>query len=126
MSGLDCLLNHPEVASRSCEECKLFVFDETGKKMMRGGKPVKRPQGAVPPCRQCPKESPEKAHEHELSPRNQQVVAYYLKHRAAGGLPMDELTQSRLAIVDSLVRRADQKTLAQSVALELLPLFVRK
>ena len=71
------LLEHPEVATRSCGDCKKWLYDlQTGKKVLRGGKEVKRPKGTLPPCHSCPKKSPEEAHEYELSDRN--VLAYRL------------------------------------------------
>lgn len=113
------MLRHPEVASRSCDECKLWVFDEQGKKQISRGKPV--PMGkAKPPCRMCPKKSPEEAHQYELSRKNALTVQMYYTTRAMNGTNLsdearqDSRLQSNLAIVDRIIRphEAEQATSA--------------
>lgn len=104
----------------------MYVFGKDGKKELRGGEPVKRPPGAKPPCRGCPKKSPEQAHEYELSPRNRRLYWYYLRHRATGCEPMDEVTRERFAIIDPIVRSAENGALAQSIVTGMVALFGKK
>lgn len=119
------IFEHPEVATRPCDECRLFVFDERGEKATRGGQPIRRPPGASPPCKACPKKSPREAHRYELSPRNLRLVSCFMRRRATGDIPMDEATRERFSVIDAIVRRNERTSLARSIAAELLPLLVK-
>lgn len=115
IKGLACLLRHPEVANRSCETCKLWQFNErdglTGKKgeiAERNGVKLKRI--GPPPCKACPKESPEKAKQHELSDRNYRTLELYYASRAMGcvnltdDMKRDAILQRNFSIIDRIVR----------------------
>lgn len=108
MTGLATLLRHPEVATRSCESCKLWQYDDSGKIAERRGKPLKRI--GPTPCGQCPKKSPEQAHEYELSSRNLQAVEFYYLTRAMNGLNLsdelkrDAIVQRNISIIDRIVK----------------------
>lgn len=104
--------------------CKQFVFDERGHVVKRGGKPIKR--NGNPPCRLCPKKSPEEAHQYELSPRNLRLLDYFLKHQAAGGMPMDEATKDRFAIIDTMLKKADQASLVKLLVAEIVPFLTKR
>jgi hypothetical protein len=108
-------LRHPEVANRSCDECKLWQFNEkdglTGKKGQiaeRAGHKLRRI--GAPPCKTCPKESPEKAKEHELSERNYRTLELYYASRAMScanltdDMKRDAIVQRNFAIIDRIVR----------------------
>ncbi len=104
------MLCHPEVASRSCEDCAKWLYDEkTGRKMERGGQPLARPAGTPTPCWNCPKKSPQEAKLIELSRKNMAAYDYYLMARAplGGRLPADLTTLRNHAIIEQQVRHAE-------------------
>jgi len=118
--GLTCLLRHPEVATRSCSECKLWVFDESGAKSVgRGGRHVRRT--GLPPCRLCPKKSPEFARHYELNGRNLATVDLYYATRAMSGSNLteeqksDQRLISALAMIDRIVRPYEAEQATSSV-----------
>jgi hypothetical protein len=84
--------------------------------------PCVRPAKTPPPCRQCPKESPEKAHEHELSEKNWRAYAHYQQMRAVGPTSeerADPIVRRNAAIIDQVVRQQEAKQAAQMTAGEL-------
>jgi hypothetical protein len=112
---LACLLRHPEIANRSCETCKQWQFNDrdglTGKKgeiAERAGHKLRRI--GPPPCKTCPKESPEKAHEHELNDRNYKTLELFYAARAmncsnlSDDLKRDAILQRNFSIIDRIVR----------------------
>ena len=132
------ILFHPGPASIDCEECKRFIFDlKTGRRETfksgpkREEKPCVRPGKILPPCDQCPKESPEKAHEHELSDRNRQTVRLYHQVRATQGgcmteaMKADRLLARNLAIVDQLYREWEREQAAKELAYQVAVLYQR-
>lgn len=85
-AGVRLVLYHPVAASISCSECQKWFYDfRTGKRQERGGQPVPRPAKITPPCWECPKESPEQAHEHELSEKNKAAYRFAQEVRATHG-----------------------------------------
>lgn len=85
------------------------MFDEkTGLKAISRGKPIPRP--GSPPCRTCPKKSPEQAKHYELSRKNHKTVQLYYTTRAMTGanlsdaMRQDAILQKNLTIVDQIVR----------------------
>lgn len=116
------LLEHPEVATRPCERCMAFMYDPNGKQIKVNGEPMKRPAGTLPPCWDCPKKSPEHAHEFELSTANQRLLGYFLQARACGwNVPMDDLTRERFGVIDVILRAFEQQSLAAQFAGTLVP-----
>lgn len=108
------LLLHPEVAYRSCEDCKKFIYNhETGVREdwpPGSGRPVPRPPGMLPPCsigpKACAKISPEA--NVELNERNQRVYRHYLECRATGTFPDDPIVRENAAIIRSIEDAADR------------------
>ena len=45
--------DHPGLAYRNCDECKLYVYNKSGEIQKRNGKPEKRP--SPPNCSKCKK-----------------------------------------------------------------------
>lgn len=86
---------------------------------MRGGQPLRRV--GPPPCKTCPKESPTKAREHELSARNRRVVELYHTTRAMRGANLtesqqqDQIVQRNLTIVDRVMRSHEADLAALSL-----------
>ena len=108
-------LEQPEVHDLDCRECSLYIYDpKDWKPVLRGGQKQRR-FGMPPPCAQCPKESPAKAAQHELSVKNREAVHFYLSQRAMNwqGLSEDErqdqVLQRNMAIVDSIMRRFESQ-----------------
>jgi hypothetical protein len=73
----------------------------------------KKPDGTLiqpPPCKECPKKSPEEAPGYELTLGNWQAYQFYLRVRATNGAILtdrmkdDEILLSNLAAIDSIMR----------------------
>jgi hypothetical protein len=122
------LLFHPGPARIDCAECKRFIFDhKTGdQKTYKAGasgeeKPCVRPQNVPTPCHECPKESPQKCKEHELSRKNRMTLRLYYEVRATSGQCLtpamrgDRLLMRNLAIVDGIYRQFEQDQMARSI-----------
>lgn len=96
------LLSHPKRASRSCEDCRKFLFNEEEEISRRpandpNGKPNRRPLNTSLPCAigmdsksdRCPK-IPKSApaisdlYAETLSERNRQALNHYLECEAVG------------------------------------------
>lgn len=104
------ILAHPEVAYRSCQDCKAWIFDhKTGKKEMRNGQPIPRLPGVKLPCeisaglpedvreRACAKICPTAGV--ELSEKNWQAYMHYLGCKATSLFPDDPIVRRNAAII---------------------------
>jgi len=121
-------LFHPEAAGLSCEECKQWIYDiKTGKKMTRGGRSQRRQPGQATPCHECPKGSPEKAKESELSTKNWRTWDLYRRDKAIGCLTQqqrqDRILQRNFLIVDQIYQAWTQRQAAEGLAEQLAVLF---
>jgi hypothetical protein len=82
---------------------------KTGRREMRGGKPIPRGPKLKTPCWECPKNSPEEESQHVLSDKNRQLLALYYEIKATHGrcmtdrLAADPLLRHKLAIVGRIV-----------------------
>jgi len=99
-------LTHPEVATRSCDDCKVFRYDEkTGCRAEFLGKPIKRFPGELLPCQQvdhrgescCKKISPEA--DVALWPHNAAAYEHYRRCKAVCRFPEDSLVEANAAII---------------------------
>ena len=115
------------MATRTCEECKLWLYDEHGAKRQKFGEDVKRPDkgpGSFTDCetsKKCAKGNPQKAAEYELSERNQRMLEYYYRVRATGGnCPLDTITRRQLSVIDRILRPHE----AQQAVAAVLPLVM--
>lgn len=125
MSGLTCLLRHPEVATRSCSDCKTWIYDDKGEiQTTRGKQKMRRPANSKTPCRTCPKKSPEQAHEYELSDKNRKAVDLYFAVRGGAelrdDLKHDAILARNMGIIDRIMRQYEQEQAATSVVSPLL------
>ena len=104
---------HPEITSRSCEDCKTYLYNDTRERMglpvIRAGRQELR-GNAPTPCRWCPKlpadvpsseACPEKAV--ELSQRNYKCLAHYLECRAVGRFPDDAIVRRNAMVIRSVM-----------------------
>lgn len=88
--------------------------------------PCVRPAKTAPPCGQCPKQSPEKAHEHELSDKNWRAYAHYQQARAVGlteAERADPIVRRNFAVIDQVVRQHEASQAAKMTAAELARVF---
>jgi hypothetical protein len=126
VEGLKLWVLHPEVATRSCDECKRFVFDDNGKKMMRGGNPVPRQPGANPPCRTCPKISPENEKNCTLSEKNWKTIQLWYQSKATGGnVPLDDIARENLGLVQYVMDAVSTVENAKATMMAMAPLMVK-
>jgi len=111
------LLSHPEVAFRSCEDCKRHVYDpKTGRRHTdrNTGRPLRRPPKARPPCAACPKcrddteKTPEVGGKVSLSPKNRRTLQCYYEQLAGGGVVTDPITRKNLGIIAELFDQHDR------------------
>lgn len=92
----------------ACETCKKYLVkfswstgEGTGEPLTYESgpgerKPVLRQANQPTPCDKCPKESPEKEHNHILTESNCRALQHYREHRSVGfrGMTEDELADS--------------------------------
>lgn len=86
--------------------------------LLRGGSPT--------PCHICPKESPEKAKELELTPQNWRAWVWYQTAKATGLTEeerRDPIVRQIFAVLDPIARSFNAKTDAHYVAAELSKIF---
>lgn len=107
------MLNYPRIASRSCQDCATYVYNEDGTPTMRAGIHQKRPQGMPTPCHTCPKiptgvmPVPENAL--ELTPRLARAYRHYRGCKAVGRFPIhphgeDEIVVDNARIIAGVER----------------------
>jgi hypothetical protein len=131
------LLFHPGPARIECGECARFVYDlDTGEKKTyaatvdgeRVQLPQVRPKGSPTPCNVCPKQSPAKAVEFELSEKNWAAYAFYLQARAVGlteSERVDPIVRKNFAIIDAAVTAWEMNHGARLQAAEFARLFAK-
>lgn len=126
------LLFHPGAASVTCEECRKYIYDDTWKrKTYRAGprreeRPCLRPDSIPTPCERCPKESPSKAKEYDLSRRNRKAFDAYLRFRAAGPRGrIDSVAERNMAIIDDLYREWERKAIGREIAMRVSELLAK-
>jgi len=127
MYGVRLVLLHPAVAARSCDDCRAFVFDDRpdgfGRRLTRGGHPVRRPAGAPTPCSWCPKQpaavsgvrTPDTAV--ELSPHNWRAYAHYRECKATGHFPDDPIVRRNAALIAQAERVEERLAQLNAAAL---------
>lgn len=120
------------MATRPCETCKLYVFDEYGEMVLgRDKKPLSR-GGFDPPCRTCPKQSPAKAHEFELTEKNWRALAFYRKVKATNGACLtvesanDKFVSRNLMILDRIFMGHERKLQSDSLVNGLTQVLLQK
>ena len=130
------MLVHPEIASRSCEDCKKWMYDDNIQRMgppviLRGEK-VERSARQKPKCEWCPKiplgvePCPENAE--ELSLKNVDAFLHYKTCKAVGAFPLDPIVYQNARIireVEDLAERAERRDSADAIAAALIARFGR-
>jgi hypothetical protein len=105
---------HPEVAGRSCDDCKKHIYnEETGVRQewpKGSGKPMPRPKGTFPPCgygaTKCPKGSPEAGK--EWTAENRLAYQYHLECKATGQFPDDAVVRRNAGIIQRIMEQIDR------------------
>lgn len=124
-------LNRPALLKFSCAECQQFVYDlETGERQKTCNGLVdvlriKGPDGKPnTPCKECPKESPEREAEFILTDANRRTYQLYLEVQATAGARLtDAMRQDRwllrnLAIVHRVVEESKQAMQARAQGMQ--------
>jgi hypothetical protein len=98
------LLFHPRIAARSCDDCRAWLYDETGARVLRAGQPVARPANTPTPCSACPKipaSAPVRTSVHaiELSERNRAAYSHYLGCLATRAFPDDPIVRRNASVI---------------------------
>ena len=106
------IADHPQVAFRSCDDCRKYIYDDKGEiTLWRGEKALRN--GAKVPCdtaKGCPKghyDDPV-----ELSDQNRRYYEYHSEIEIMGGIPENEQFRwvtRRLALVADLKSSIKQK-----------------
>ena len=110
------LLTHPEVAYRSCEDCKRWIYDDkTGERRnLRTGEPMERPRGVPTPCLRCPKctgvrrPNPTDGSKATLSEKNMKTLALYYEHQAAPMLISDPIVRRNFGLIHRILAAYDR------------------
>ena len=108
-------MRHPAVATRSCQSCQEWQYNETDGATGKAGeiaerRGVKLKRVGLPPCKQCVKKSPSQAREYELSPRNQKALNLYYATRAMHGANLtdeqkrDAIVQRNMSLIEQIVK----------------------
>ncbi len=105
---------HPQIAARSCGDCRTHLYDDTPQRMglpvIRGGRHVERAKGQPTPCRWCPKiamgDDPKPENATELSERNGRALVHYLECRAVGRFPGDAWVRRNAAVIRAVMDEA--------------------
>ena len=85
------MLSYPHLLTFSCDDCGKWIYNiETGKQLLRGGKPQARQACQPTPCHACPKESPAKEREKILTARNVRTLMLFIRNRALHGAMLNE------------------------------------
>lgn len=116
MRGALLYLVRPEIHGIDCKQCHVTMINlDTGKPEMRRGRPAPRPAGVSPPCRRCPKQSPDAFS--TLLPQNAEALEHYLQCEAVGSFPDDEIVKRNASILKQVreeverIRRRDEMAL---------------
>lgn len=114
------------MALRPCSECKRWIYDAQGNIEVRRGRKVPNTSGRTP-CSTCPKESPEKASQYELTAQNMAAVHFYYTTRAMRGanlserMKTDAILQRNFAIIEQVVRPLEARQAITSAIESVLP-----
>lgn len=122
---------HPKVATRDCQHCLKFFYDESTGKTLPSRKPGpngeevprERNENEPPPCRNprdpegCPKGTPE--NQKSLNPQNQEVWEHYQRCKAVGRFPEDAIVENNASLIrqieDQVARLQQNEFLSQLI-----------
>ena len=99
-----------------------------GERVKRNGKFVLRKDGSKPDCKACPKQSPDRAHESELTHRNIKLLECYWSSKAGCRVSKsaDNALNRNLGIVEKIIHDHDQQSAAQTMMSLFTSLFTNR
>ena len=110
-------LLHPLVATRSCGDCKKWVYEDSGELKMRNDEPMERPAGTPTPCGSCPKipkgRFPKPENAQELSEKNWRAFGHYRECKAVGRFPDDPIVRVNAGIIRMVEDQVQDTKLAR-------------
>jgi len=131
------LLFHPGLTLFTCDDCQKYVYNlETGEREtfkagpQRVEMPKIRPPGVDTPCLKCPRESPEKAGQYELTDANWRTYTLYRRAKATSFHYLTEAEQKdpivaiAFVILDTLCREHERQQTTRTLVCELAPFLV--
>lgn len=112
------MTHHPKVATRSCDHCLQYAYDEeTGKPEENiNGDLIERHIGCPPPCKTefgCEKGTPEKPL--TLNRSNSLALLRFREWRAVGSFPDDAIVLWAAGIIDQFYRDHEQMTRSKEI-----------
>jgi hypothetical protein len=112
MSGVVLQITHAEVAARTCEECKKWMYRDDGSLILVKGKPMLRPAGVKTPCITCPKcigtaKTSQEGCKCDLSNKNLLTIKRYYEHLAAPG-PVDDIMRRNFGVIRQVIDGMDR------------------
>lgn len=121
IEGVALLLLYPGPASIDCDQCAIWIYDlATGQRQtVRTGPdrrevPQPRPAGVPTPCTSCPKQSPDRARQLQLSAKNQRTYQLWRWAKATqfhcvpNHLKHDPILARNFAHLDDVARQVHQ------------------
>jgi len=115
---------------RTCERCEKYQYDDRQGEMgpptmLENGEQMKRPEGAKPPCFQCPKvppSAPERTRQYAIDPteKSRRAIAHYQQCKALGRFPLDMIVERNaglIAPIEEAARLAQAKDAAGLIAM---------
>lgn len=115
-------MTRPELPT--CEECEQVFYDpRTWKVVARSGRREK--SDPPPPCGQCPKifpgepATPEQGKASQLSEKNWECYLHYLKCKAIGRFPEDEIVENHAGLVRMIEDHVDRQAGIEPMAMVL-------
>lgn len=114
------------MAGRSCEDCRKWQYNDAakvgGRRLLRGGLPVLRPDGQPTPCYRCPKipvgAAPVPASAAEWGEKNWRAYQFHQRCKAVGRFPADAIVQRHAGLIESTleaIRDSRQEAVNESL-----------
>lgn len=120
---------NPTIASRSCDDCRKYLYDLKSGILRKDhkGNPKPRPAGTTTPCDQCPKISPDREWEFRLNWRSVATIELYYASKATGGaclgdLAVDPITMRNFAHVERILSQWQATAAATKIVPHLMNL----
>ena len=119
MDGLRLALEHPEVADRSCDDCRKWMYDDAGnvakRRDTRGIElPILRPAAVPTPCYRCPKTEGNQVRTSfnavMMTETGWQTYRHYRECAATLSFPDDPIVTRNASLIRSVLDSAERST----------------